>query len=329
MTKQTVPVVCDTIMKILVTPTSFKPDSTSPALQKLRSFTPNLIFNPTGKYLSEDELIPLLADCDGCVAGLDHFTARVFANAPGLKVVSRYGVGVDQVDLDAARAHNIIVCNTPGVNSQAVADLTFALILCLARKVPILDRKTREGQWPRSIGMELYGKTLGILGLGAAGRAVAQRAGGFSMKVIAYSPHIDKQYAESKGIVATDFDTVIREADILTLHCPLTDETRHFISADVMKSMKKGAILINTARGGIVDEAAACELLASGHLRGMGMDVYETEPPQNSPLLALENVVLTPHTGSHTTEATEAMAAISVQNLIDVLSGRDCPHIVP
>jgi D-3-phosphoglycerate dehydrogenase len=316
-------------MKILVTPTSFKQDSNSPAMEKLRSFASALVFNTSGKALSENDLIPLLADCDGCVAGLDHFTARALEAAPKLKVVSRYGVGFDQVDLAAAKARNIVVCNTPGVNSNAAADLTFALLLSLARRVPILDKKTREGQWPRSIGIELYGKTLGILGLGAVGRAVARRASGFSMRVIAYSPHIDKKYAEANGIVATDFDTVIREADFLSLHCPLTDETRHFISADVMRSMKKGAILINTARGGIVDEAAAHESLVSGHLRGMGMDVYETEPPLNSPLLALENVVLTPHTGSHTTEATEAMAGTSVQNLIDVLSGRDCPHIVP
>jgi D-3-phosphoglycerate dehydrogenase len=297
-------------------------------MEKLRSFADSLVFNPSGKPLSEDELIPLLDGCEGCVAGLDHYTAKVMENAPTLKVISRYGAGVDRVDMAAAKARNVVVCNTPGANSQAVADLTFALLLCVARKVSVLDQKTREGQWPRSTGIELYGKTIGVLGLGAIGRAVAKRAGGFSMKVMAYDPLMNKEYAEANGIVPADFDTVTREADFLCLHLPLTDETRHVISADVMKAMKKGAIIVNTARGGLIDEAAAYELLASGHLGGIGLDVYETEPPQQSPLFKLENIVLTPHTASHTAEATAAMAEMSVKNLIDVLSGKACPYVV-
>ena len=315
-------------MKILITPTSLKPDLNSPAMKKLRSFSEKLVFNPIGKPLSEDDLIPLLKDCDGCIAGLDNFTAKVIESAPKLKVISRYGVGVDQVDLAAAKAKNIIVCNTPGANTQAVADLTFALLLATARKVPILDKKTRDGQWPRSNGIELYGKTLGILGLGAIGKAVAHRASGFSMKIISYDPYIDREYAESNNITSADFDTVIAEADFLSLHCPLATETKHIISADVMKSMKKGTFIINTARGGLIDEDAAYEFLKSGHLGGMGLDVYEIEPPTKSPLFELENVVLAPHTASHTAEAIEAMASMSVQNLIDVLSGKDCQYTV-
>ena len=311
-------------MKILITATSFKPDSGSPAMEKLRSFTDSLVFNPGGKPLPEDELIPLLGDCDGCIAGLDYFTAGVIESAQNLKVISRYGAGVDRVDLAAAKARNIVVCNTPGANSQAVADLTFALLLCTARKVSVLDRKTREGQWPRSTGVELYGKTIGILGLGAIGKAVARRASGFSMKIMAYDPFIDKEYARSNNIIPADFDTVTQQADFLCLHLPLTDETRHIISKDVMKAMKKGVIIVNTARGGLIDEDAAYEFLLGNHLGGMGLDVYEAEPPGKSALFELENVVLTPHTASHTFEAIEAMAEMSVQNLIDVLSGRDC-----
>jgi D-3-phosphoglycerate dehydrogenase len=235
---------------------------------------------------------------------------------------------VDRVDIAAAKAKNIVVCNTPGANSQAVADLTFALLLCAARKVSVLDRKTREGQWPRSTGVELFGKTIGILGLGAAGKAVARRASGFSMKIMAFDPFIDKKYAESNGIISEGFDRVTRDADFLCLHLPLTDETRHIISMDVMRNMKKGAVIINTARGGLIDEAAAYELLASDHLGGMGLDVYEEEPPRKSPFFELDNAVLTPHTASHTAEATAAMADMSVQNLIDVLSGKNCLYIV-
>ena len=315
-------------MKILVTPNSFKPDTDNAAMRKLRSFTCDLVFNPKAKPLSEDELIPLLAGCEGCVAGLDHFTAKVIKNAPALKVISRYGIGVDNVDLAAAKAKNIIVCNTPGANSQAVADLTFALLLSLVRKVHVLDKKTRQGEWPRSTGIELYGKTLGILGLGAVGKAVAKRANGFSMKILAYDPFLDKKYAEANNIIPADFNTVIREAGFICLHLPLTDGTKHIISEDLMKTMKKGAVIINTARGGLIDEAAACKLLVSGHLGGLGLDVYEEEPPKKSPLFELENVVVTPHTAAHTAEATNAMADMSVQNLIDVLTGRDCPYTV-
>jgi D-3-phosphoglycerate dehydrogenase len=315
-------------MKILVTPTSLKPDTDTPAMKKLRSFADSLVFNPTGKPLHEDQLIPLLDGCVGCIAGLDRYTAKVIENAGSLKVISRYGIGVDEVDLVAANARNIVVCNTPGANANAVADLAFALLLSIARKVSILDRKTREGQWPRSNGIELYGKTMGILGLGATGKAVARRAAGFSMKVIAYDPFMDMEFARSNGVISADFDTVIREADFLSLHLPLTDKTRYEISADVMKSMKKGAFIVNTARGGLIDEAAAYDLLVSGHLGGLGLDVYEEEPPKKSPLFDLENVVLTPHTAAHTAEAIAAMADMAVQNLIDVLSGKDCKFTV-
>lgn len=315
-------------MKILVTPTSFKPDSISPAMKKLRAFASELVFNPTEKPLTESALIPLISGCDGCIAGLDFFTAGVIESAGNLRVISRYGVGVDRVNLAAAKAKKVVVCNTPGANTQAAADLTVGMLLCLARKITILDKKTKEGQWPRSNGIELSGKTIGILGLGAVGKAVAKRASGFSMRILARDPVINREYVESNGIVPVDFNTVIREADFLCLHLPLTDETRSIISADVMKTMKKGAIIVNTARGGLIDEAAAYELLVAGHLGGIGLDVYETEPPKKSPLFDLENVVLTPHTAAHTAEATAAMAEMSVQNLIDVLSGRACPNVV-
>jgi D-3-phosphoglycerate dehydrogenase len=174
----------------------------------------------------------------------------------------------------------------------------------------------------------LYGKTIGILGLGAIGKAVAKRAAGFSMHIMAYDPYLDEAYAKDQGIVAADFDALVTAADFLCLHLPLTGETRHIISAEVMKRMKPGAIIVNTARGGLIDERAAYELLQSGHLGGLGIDVYEEEPPKQSPLFTLDTVVLTPHTASHTVEATAAMASLSIHNLIDVLSGRDCPYIV-
>jgi D-3-phosphoglycerate dehydrogenase len=320
-------------MKVLVTATSFKPDNPTPALKRLQGFidADKIVFNPLGRPLSEDELIPLLKDCDGYIAGLDFVTGRVIDACDKLKVISRYGAGVDRVDIAAAKAKNIVVCNTPGVNAQAVADLAMGLVLCVARKLPLLDRKTKEGRWVRSTGVELFGKTLGVLGLGAAGKAVAKRAQGFSMKVLAYDPYVDASYAEVNGIAVSDFDRLIRESDVVSLHLPLNEKTRHILDGGAMRAMKRGAILINTARGGLIDERVACELLRSGHLGGLGLDAYEEEPPRPaflSDLFEMDNVVLTPHTGAHTAEAIAEMANFSVQNLIDVLSGKDCPNVL-
>jgi D-3-phosphoglycerate dehydrogenase len=319
-------------MKILITPTSFKTSNSGPEMDALRKFVNEhkgeLVFNPTGKPLTAEELLPLIKDCDGYIAGLDFVTKQVIDAASSLRVISRYGAGVDRVDLAAARAKGIRICNTPGANAQAVADLTLALILCVARKVPMLDRKTKEGQWVRSTGIEIYGKTLGILGLGAVGKGVAKRAQGFSMKVLAYDPFIDRQYSAGNNIKASDFDEVIKNADVLCLHLPLTSETRYIISDETMRRMKRGAIIINTARGGLIDEKAVYEHLQSGQLGGLGLDAYEEEPPRASGLFELDNVVLTPHTASHTKEATANMANMAVQNLIDILSGKPCPYIL-
>jgi D-3-phosphoglycerate dehydrogenase len=308
-------------MKILVTPASFKQGASLSVMDRLVNFTDELLFNTKGKPLTEDELIVMLKDCDGCIAGLDPFSRLVIESSSTLKVISRYGTGIDNVDLAAAKEKGVIVCRTPGVNSQAVAELAIAFMLCLARQVPMLDRKTREGYWVRSVGIELHKKTLGILGLGAVGKRTARIAAGFSMKVLACDPNMDKDYAGANGIQQVDFDTLLRESDFLSLHLPLNPDTRHIISAKAMRSMKKGAVIINTARGGLIDEAAACDLIKSGHLDGLGLDVYEEEPPQHSPLFGLENVVFTPHTAAHTTEATAGMASMSVENLINALTG--------
>lgn len=315
-------------MKILVTPTSLQPGKNEPVLSILRTFCDNLIFNTSGRPLTEDELIPLLKDCDGYIAGLDFVTEKVIRSCPRLKVISRYGAGYDRVDIEAAKKMGIPVTNTPGVNAQAVGELAFALILSVARKIPYLDTETRDGKWVRSTGMELKGKTLGILGLGAIGKVVAMCGQGFHMDIIAYDPYIDNQYCQEHQIRACSFDDVIGQADVITLHLPLNEQTRHMIGRKAIAGMKAGAILVNTSRGGIIDEDAAFEALKSGRLGGLGLDAFETEPPENSPLFGLDNVVVTPHTGAHTKEATMNMAASAVKNLIDVLSDRDCPYIV-
>ncbi len=321
------------MMKILVTPTSFGKDKRSRARDQLDAFLAplngELVFNPYGRPLNPEELIPLLDEVDGYIAGLDHITAEVMKKAPSsLKVISRYGAGYDRVDVAAAAEKRIVVTNTPGVNAQAVADLAFGLMLSVARRIPSLDGKVRRGEWPRTSGVELYGKTLGIVGLGAVGKGVAARAKGFSMKALAYDPYLDKAYAKENGIRACTFEQILQDSDFISLHIPLNEQTRGILNRESMQRMKFGAIVINTSRGGLIDEAAAYEALKTGKLGGLGLDAFEAEPPGYSPLFELENVVVTPHAGAHTAEAAENMGMLSVQNLIDVLSGKECRYSV-
>ncbi len=315
-------------MKILVTPTSMQPGKNTKALERLEHFTSNLVFNQMGRPLSEDELIPLLKDCDGYIAGLDDVTKKVIESSPRLKVISRYGTGTDRVDLKTAREHHITVTNTPGANAEAVGELAFGLALSIARKIPSLSFQTSKGEWTRSTGMELAGKTIGIIGLGAIGRVVARCAHGFSMNVISYDPFMDISYASEHSIKICGFEELLSQSDIITLHLPLTAQTRHMINTDTIPIMKNNVILINASRGGIIDEAAVCDALKAGKIGGLGLDAFEKEPPFDSPLLALDNVVATPHTGAHTKEATENMAALAVENLINVLTNKVCSYIV-
>jgi len=316
-------------MKVLVTPTSFTKEKKSAAKDLLEKFADEIIYNPYGRPLSSEEIVPLLDGVDGYIAGLDYITEEVIQKAPHtLKVISRYGAGYDRVDVKAAARKGIVVTNTPGVNSESVADLAFGLMLCTARKISYLDRKVRSGEWPRVTGTELFGKTLGVLGLGAIGKGVARRAKGFSMKVLAYDPFIDRNFVQENGIEECTFDELIQVSDFITLHLPLNEDTRNIINKDSLSRMKQGAIIINTARGGLIDEEAAYEALRSGKLGGLGLDAFEKEPPGNSPLFELDNVVVTPHTGAHTTEAVNNMGILAVQNLIDVLTGKDCRYIV-
>ena len=315
-------------MKILVTPTSMQPDSGSAALDELRAFSSDLVFNPSKKPMKEDELIEALQGCEGLLAGLDEITAKVFENCPELRVVSRYGVGYDRVDVDAAKEHGVIVTNTPGVNAEAVGELTMGLLLAIARKIPDLDRDTRAGGWKRSTGFECLGKKICILGLGAIGKVVARCAKGFGMEVSAYDPFIDEEYCEKNGILSIGFEQGIAEADVISLYLPLTDDTRHLIDKKAIDMMKPGAVVINASRGGLIDEEAACEALRDGRLGGLGLDAFEHEPPEASPLFEFDSVVVTPHTGAHTAEATRNMASMSVRNLIEVFETGDCRYIV-
>jgi D-3-phosphoglycerate dehydrogenase len=305
-----------------------QPNKESEALNALKEFCEDLVFNPTGKPLMEEDLIPLLKDCDGYLAGLDFITEKVIQACPKLKVISRYGAGYDRVDVQAAKEAGVLVTNTPGVNAQAVGELTFGLIISLARRIPYLDYQTRSGAWIRSSGVELKGKTLGILGLGAIGKVVARCAGGFGMKVITYDPFVDEVYCKANGIESVSCDEVIKRSNVISLHLPLNDETQNYISKETIELMQDGTFVVNTSRGGLINEEDAYEALKTGKLGGLALDAFAVEPPGESPLFELNNVVVTPHTGAHTKEAIENMANGAVKNLIDVLSKRDCKYVV-
>lgn len=316
-------------MKVLVTPTSFLKPQNAKAKALLESFFDEIVYNDLGVPLTGEQIIERLQGCDAYIAGLDYITAEVIEKMPeSVKVISRYGVGIDRVDMDAARARGIVVTNTPGVNAKAVGELTFALMLCACRNIPQLHQAVTDGLWPRSQGVELAGRTLGIVGLGAIGKCLAVRAKAFEMDVVAYDPYFDEAFAEANGIRKMELEELLCSADVVSLHVPLNDSTRHMISRERIEKMKDGAIIVNTARGGLVDEIAAADALKSGKLGGMGLDAFEQEPLLESPLKGLPRVIFTPHSGAHTAEAVSNMGLLSVQNAIDVLKGEPCRYIL-
>jgi D-3-phosphoglycerate dehydrogenase len=316
-------------MKILITPTSFLKPVNAKAREMIEAFADEIVYNPETRPLTGEEVAALLPGVDGYIAGLDTISEQALANAPAsLKVISRYGAGVDRVDLAAAKAKGIVVTNTPGTNSTAVCELAFGLMLSLARHIPQLDAAVKSGGWPRTSGMELCGRTLGIAGMGAIGKKLAVRAKAFDMNVIAYDPYFDAAFAAEHGIKQVTLEDLIPQSDVISLHVPLTEQTKHMIGASQIAVMKPGALIINTARGGLIDETAAAEALKAGKLGGVGLDAFEVEPPQDSALMGLDNVVMTPHAGAHTDEAVAGMGLMAVQNLIDVLQGRECRCIV-
>lgn len=305
--------------KILITPTSLCKNTAF--LEKI-SQKADTVINTKGRPLSEDELVPLVGDIDGYLAGLDDITGNVIRNAKKLRVISRYGVGFERVDISEAGKRGIVVTNTPGANTQSVADLAFSLILASARMIPALNSDVKSGGWSRKNGREIYKKTLGIIGLGAIGKALAVRAKGFDMCVVAYDPFVDVTWAESNGIRISALDELIRESDIISLHVPHNEQTHNIINRERIAAMKDGVIIINTSRGGLIDEDAAADYVESGKIYGMGIDAFEAEPPRPHRLYSFENVITTPHSGAHTGEAVEAMMQMSTDNLFAVLEGR-------
>jgi D-3-phosphoglycerate dehydrogenase / 2-oxoglutarate reductase len=249
-------------------------------------------------------------------------TADLLETAPKLLVVGRAGVGVDNVDLEAATRRGVLVMNTPGGNAPSVAEHTVALLLALARRIPMLDAAMHAGRWEKSkgIGTELRGKTLGLIGMGRVGSEVAKRTRALEMKVLAYDPYLTESAAREAGVALVPLDELFAQSDYISLHTAFVPETERIINAQSLAKMKKGAQLVNTARGELVDEAALADALRSGQLGGAALDVFKIEPPKDSPLLAMPNVVATPHVGGSTVEAQEEVGTLIAQQVRDYLS---------
>jgi D-3-phosphoglycerate dehydrogenase len=273
--------------------------------------------------LKPEELPDAIAGCAGLVVRSEtKVTADLMDNAPALRVVGRAGVGVDNIDVPAATARGIVVMNAPDGNTITTAEHTMALLIALARRVPQANSSLRAGKWERKkfIGVELQGKTLGVLGLGRIGRTVASRANAFGMNIVAFDPFIAPDQARDLGIEVVPFDEVLTRADFLTVHTPLTAETRAMVGKEAFAKMKKGVRVINCARGGLIDEDALYEAIKSGIVAGAALDVFVSEPPPTDhPLLGLEEVIATPHLGASTTEAQEGVAFTVAEQMRDYL----------
>jgi D-3-phosphoglycerate dehydrogenase len=278
-------------------------------------FQPNL-----GK--DKEKLAEMIGAFDGlAIRSATKVSAKILDKARRLKVIGRAGIGVDNVDIAAATARGIIVMNTPFGNSITTAEHAISLMLALARQIPQADASTKAGKWEKNkfMGVEIFGKTLGVIGCGNIGSIVADRAIGLKMKVIAYDPYLSAERALQLGVEKVEFEELLRRADFITLHTPLTDKTKNIIDAKALSAMKKGVRIINCARGGLIDEAALAEALKSGHVAGAALDVFLEEPATSNPLFGLPNVVCTPHLGASTTEAQENVALQIAEQMSDYL----------
>lgn len=301
------------------------PDDAPPVMAASEAYRSLVAKTPVEYYDTlpgtEDRLIERIAGAEVVIniRSSTRFTEKVFSRSPDLRLLSLWGTGTDNVDLAAAARHGVTVTNTPGVSAFSIAEHALALMLAVARRIPRIDNEVRQGQWPRGQAAQMHGKTMGIIGLGAVGRQFARLGQGIGMRVIAWTMHPDP----ALGFEMVSLDELLRTSDVVSVHLRLSEETRDFIGRPELEKMKPTAVLINTARGAIVDEEALVAVLSEGRIAGAGLDVFGVEPlPAGHALTRLENVVLTPHSAGVTPEALEAGLALSIENVWNFLSGR-------
>jgi D-3-phosphoglycerate dehydrogenase len=280
-------------------------------------------YPPQPSVATEAETIEAVRGAEAVVAGGEPYSERVLSQLPDLKTISRMGVGYDCVDVDAATRRGIALTITPNGNHEAVAEHALALLLALTRSIVTNDREVREGKWLKPLQVPLRGKTLGIIGLGRIGRSFAVRAASFRLELLAYDPFVDADDARQLGVELVDFETLLSRSDFVSLHSPLNPETCGLINAHALSLMKRGSYLINTARGGLVNEDDLVAALKSGQLGAAGLDALAEEPPpKDHPLFQLENAVISPHVAAMDPQAIEDMAVEAAQNILDLRQGK-------
>lgn len=304
--------------KILVTPRSLTKDG-DPALELLKAAGHEVIFSSLGKQPDEEELLRLVPGCSGWLAGVEKITPRVLEAAGGLKAISRNGTGVDNVDLAACQRLGIAVLRAKGANARGVAELAFGLLLALARSIPFGDAALKSGRWERRKGMELEGKTLGLVGCGKIGKLVVRFALAMDMSVVAFDAYPDRTFAPGAGFRFAPLADVLSLSHAVSLHCPHKSGEPPVIDAAALARMRKGAFLINTARAGLVDAEAMRKALDDGRLGGYGVDVFDKEPPGPGPLIGHDRVILSAHVGGYTAESVSRATRVAVENLLAAL----------
>ncbi len=288
-----------------------------------------MVDSPFQRPVEAHELADLLVDIDAAILGVDDVSAEAFSKANKLKVVSRYGVGVDKVDLAAATDKGIVVTNTPGGNANAVAELALGFMLSLSRNIPRQDRQVRGEDWSLLKGVELAGKTLGILGMGRIGQRVAELANVFGMTILFYDPYAPSDdFLNRVPCQSSEVERILTDSDFVSLHLPLLPQTANMIDADALSKMKNTAFLINTARGGVVDEVALNDALISRTIAGAAFDAFAEEPSIGNPLIQHDNFISTPHAGSSTEQTTLRMGLMASQNALAVLNGERPEFVV-
>ncbi len=281
----------------------------------------SVIEHPRTGTIGRETLLRVVGPAEGYIVGSESVTDEVFAAAPHLKVITAQGVGYDHIDVAAATTRGIVVCNCAGCNNHAVSEMALGLMLGLARQILATDRAVRAGEWPATTGPELWGKTLGIVGLGRVGKSMALIGRGLGMRVLATDIRWDITFANQQQVSYVPLHRLLAESDFVSLHCPLTPQTRGLINADTLRLMKPAAYLINTARGPVVEEGALVQAMRERWIAGAGLDVFETEPRPNNPYADLDNVLLTAHRAGGTYEAIERSIEIAMLNIVNVLRG--------
>ena len=308
--------------KVLVTATNYS-TYCSAAKALLEENGVKVIENPYGRPMTRDELLTVVGDIDGAVVGVDTWNEKIFAHAPKLRAMARFGVGVDNIDLAAAKAHGIQVTNAKGMNSNPVAELTVGLILSTLRNVPAFNASIREGKWDRFMGRDLAGMTVGLLGFGDIAQRVAKKLSGFDVSICAYDLYPNLEKARELNVEMISMEETLHRADVVCMHLPSLPSTHHIMDAQTFGMMKDGSYFINTARGALVDETALAQALRSGKLTAAAIDVFDQEPVRrDDPLFALPNLFATPHTAAETYDTYHNVGLATARQLLDVFAGK-------